>query len=123
MGFKKTTGIYLIHDGVMTGTTTVVSAAINMINVDNAGIEIAWTGTPTGTLSVQGSVSAAIDQPSVTVAWNDLTFNPAITQPAGSAGGYLINLNQFPFPYLRFKYVNASGVGVLSVFLFLKDLN
>ena len=51
-----------------------------------------------------------------------LTFNPALAQPSGSAGGYLIDLNQFPFKYFQVQYVNSSGSGTLNVYAFEKDL-
>lgn len=83
--------------------------------MDNQGLEVTWTGTPTGTFSVQVSNSG--------INFYALTFNPALAQPAGSAGGYAVNLNQLPFKYMMLKYVNASGTGVLTVYGQQKDLN
>lgn len=124
MGFKKVNQFWLINNGAMTGTTTLLSIPQNLTNFDNAGLEITWSGTPTGVISILGSVSASINAvPAPAVNYYALTFNPVLTQPAGSAGGYLINLNQFPFPYMQFQYVNTSGTGVLNVFLSEKDLN
>jgi hypothetical protein len=122
MGVKKLNGFWLIQNGVMTGTATITSAAQNVQNFDNTGLEITWTGTPTGTISILSSVSAAISQ-APAVNYYALSFQPALTQPAGAAGGYLISLNQLPFPYFQVQYVNVSGVGVLNVYLFEKDLN
>lgn len=126
MGSKKTNSFRLITNGVMTGTATITSTPTaansgtsqpgqNVQNLDNLGLEISWTGTPTGTITVLGSNSGTT--------FYALTFNPAITQPAGSAGGYLINLNQFPWPWLQVKYTNASGTGTLNAWLYGKDLN
>lgn len=122
MGSKKTipgtlsTGFKLHDASVMTSTTTIVGTPSNVGNVDNIGLTIAWTGTPTGTLTVQGSNDKVL--------YFDLTFDPNITQPGGSANaGYGVNLNQFPWQWLRVKYVNASGTGALTVVLFAKDLN
>lgn len=122
MGAKKVNQIWLIKNGIMTGTSTLISVAQTLVNFDNAGLEVTWTGTPTGTISVLGSVSAAF--PSVAVpTFYSLTFNPPLSQPIGAAGGYLIDLNQFPFPFLEVEYVNISGSGTLNVYLFGKDLN
>lgn len=101
--------------GVMTGTNTIYSNIQDISNTDNQGLEITWTGTPTGTISIMCSESGAN--------FYALTFNPTITQPAGSAGGYLINLNQIPWRYLMIQYVNASGSGSLTTWLGSKDLN
>ncbi len=122
MGFKKVNKFWLIDQGVMTGTATLLSAGQNLQNFDNVGLQVTWTGTPTGVLSILGSVSAAFSE-APTVTYYALTFVPALAQPAGSGDGYLIDLNQFPFPYMQVQYVNASGTGVLDVFMYGKDLN
>lgn len=130
MGQKKINQVWAIQNGAMTGTTTLLSSGLYVGNLDSIGIEVTWTGTPTGTLSIAGSVSA-IDQflvnnvPKIVPAVNyyALTFVPALTQPSGSAGGYLIDLQQYPFPYLQIQYANSTGTGVLNAYLFGKDLN
>lgn len=83
--------------------------------MDNVGHEVAWTGTPTGTLTVLVSNSG--------INWPALTFSPALTQPVGSANAIGINLNQIPYKYVMFQYVNASGSGTISIYSQLKDLN
>lgn len=124
MGVKKTIppslgkdskSSQVIVSGVMTGTTTITSTPTFVGNVDNGGIEISWTGTPTGTITIQCSIS--------NVTYYSLTFTPALTQPAGAAGGYLIDLNQIPFPWVQISYTNATGTGVLNAWTFYKDLN
>lgn len=102
----------LISNGNMTGNLT--SAAVWEMWQDNIGIQVTWSGTPTGTLAVNGSVDGVTFYP--------LTFNPALTQPAGSAGGYLINVNQFPFQYLTFTYTASSGSGTLNALLSSKEI-
>ena len=83
--------------------------------MDNVGLEVAWSGTPTGTLSVLVSNSG--------INWSALTFSPPIGQPAGSAAMETIDLNQLPFKYLMLQYVNSSGSGTLTVYAQLRDLN
>lgn len=122
MGFKKINGFWLVQNGSMTGTSVITSSGQNVQNYDNIGLEVTWTGTPTGTLVIQGSVSAGVKE-ATTVTYYDLTFNPALAQPSGSAGGYLINLSGLPYPYIRVKYTNASSTGTLNVYIFEKDLN
>lgn len=83
--------------------------------MDNLGLQVSFVGTMTGTLSVEGSVDK--------VNFDALTFNPVLGQPAGSATRYLIDINQFPWPWLRVSYTNSSGSGTLTVGIFSKDLN
>lgn len=128
MGAKKINIFQIIVNGSMTGTAQLNSVVQNVQNFDNLGLEISWTGTPTGLLTINGAVNNGpagnLYSPSNPIpANNSLTFNPALTQPTGSSGGYLIDLNQFPWPWLQVQYVNSSGTGTLNVWIFEKDLN
>ena len=94
--------------GSMSGTNTIYSNIVDISIYDNMGLEVTWTGTPTGTFSVMVSNSGST--------FYALTFNPTLAQPAGSAGGYAVNLNQLPFQYLMLEYTNSSGTGSLNVY-------
>lgn len=84
-------------------------------NLDSMGIQFTWTGTPTGTISI--------------LACNDninfipLTLPPSMTQPAGSAGGFLLEFQQFPYAYIQIKYANTAGSGTLLAIISGKDLS
>lgn len=108
-------GLQLFSAAVMSGTSTLTSQTFNAQNLDNIGIQVDWTGIPVGTISVLGSID--------NVTFHAFTFNPALAQPNGTASGYLISLNQIPFPYIKLQYVNTSGTGALNAFLSAKDLN
>lgn len=127
MGSKKTNHFQILANGVMATTATIASAVQNVENFDNVGLEVIWTGTPTGTISVRAAIFNPYPNPYSATnpipAGNELTFDPALAQPAGSAGRYLIDINQIPFPYFQVIYTNASGTGVLNVYAFEKDLN
>ncbi len=101
--------------GTMSSTNTIYSNIIDVSRIDNIGLEIAWTSTAVGTISILVSSSG--------INFNALTFSPVLAQPAGSAGGYAVSLNQIPFKYMLIKYVNASGSGALTVYGQIKDLN
>lgn len=101
--------------GPMSGTNTIYSQIIDVSKMDNIGLEVVWTGTPVGTFSVQASNSG--------INFFDLTFNPALAQPTGAPGGYVVDINQFPFKYILLKYVNTAGSGGLTVYGQNKDLN
>lgn len=106
-----TTGV----SGTMTGTTAITAVATNIANLDNIGFQISWTGTPNGTFQVQCSIDGTNFYP--------LTFDPALTAPAGAAGSFLINLTLLPFPWIRLVYTNASGTGALTAWISGKDVN
>jgi hypothetical protein len=101
--------------GAMASTNTIYSNIVDLSRMDNVGLEVTWTGTPTGTFQVLGSNSGQY--------FYALTFDPALSQPAGSAGGYLIDLSGYPFKYILLEYTNSSGSGSLYVYGQNKDLN
>lgn len=99
----------------MGSTDTIYSQIVDVSKMDNIGLFVSWTGTPTGTFSVlAGNVNAE---------FSALTFSPSLAQPSGSDGFMTISLNQFPFKYLLLQYDNASGSGTLTVSGQHKDLN
>lgn len=104
-----------VTTGAMASTNTIYSQILDISRMDNIGITIGYTGTPTGTLTVQVANADAV--------FNALTFNPALTQPSGSAGGYFINITQLGSKYIMLQYVNTSGTGVLTATAQMKDLN
>jgi hypothetical protein len=116
MGQKKVLESFpLITNGVMNGTATLLSPATSIKNLDNIGLQIDWTSTAVGTISVLCSIDG--------VTYHDLTFSPLLTQPAGTAGGYLISLGQLPYLWIKAKYINTSSTGVLNISICGKDIN
>lgn len=99
----------------VSGTNTYNSSVTNIAQQHNIGLDIRFTGTMAGTLTVQCSNDGLIFSP--------LTFNPALTQPSGSNLSYLVDLNQVPFAYLLVSYTNSSGSGTLTSILSSKDLS
>jgi hypothetical protein len=99
----------------MSGTNTIYTQVQDLSKMDNIGLEITWTGTPTGTIQVMGSNSGQF--------FYALTFNPSLAQPSGSAGGYLIDLAGYPFKYIMLQYTNTSGSGTIFAYGQNKDLN
>lgn len=113
--YNNNTALTGITLGAMASTNIIYSNIQDISNTDNQGLDISWTGTPTGTIQVLCSEGGIFFFP--------LTFNPVLTQPSGSAGGYGIDLNQVPWRYLMIQYTNSSGSGNLTIYLGSKDLN
>lgn len=101
--------------GAMASTNTIYSNIIDIAKMDTVGLEVTWTGTPTGTISVMGSNSG--------IYFYAYTFDPVLAQPAGSASGYIVSMQQYPCKYIMIRYVNSSGTGSLYVYPQFKDLN
>ena len=82
--FRPNTPPSGVTSGTMTGTSTIYSNIVDISIYDNVGLEVAWTGTPTGTFTVQVSNSGK--------SFNALTFSPVLAQPAGSSASMVITL-------------------------------
>ena len=104
-----------VLSGTMASTNVIYTNILEKSRMDNVGLEVTWTGTPTGTLQVKVSNSG--------INFYALTFNPILAQPSGSAGGMAIDLNQLPFKYYMLVYTNASGSGNITVYGQNGDLN
>jgi hypothetical protein len=102
-------------NGAMSGTSTIYTQIVDVSRMDNVGLEVTYTGTATGTIQVMVSNSG--------INFYALTFNPALTQPSGSSGGYAISINQIPFKYFMVQYTNTSGSGTLNVYAYVRDIN
>lgn len=102
----------------MTGTAIVLSNVMDLLCVDQATLEIIITGTPTGTLSVEGSDRYdPVTNPNATftpLAAGAVT--PALPAVAGAASSTICALTAQALGcrYFRLRYVNASSTGVLN---------
>lgn len=115
MGATRFTVFTQFNAVAVSGTTTYNSPISTLTQMHNIGLDITFTGTMTGTLTVNCCNDG--------VNFKALTFNPILSQPAGSGLSYLVDLNQVPFQYLQVTYVNASGSGTLNCILTSKDLS
>jgi hypothetical protein len=104
----------------MTGTNVVLgpSKAIDMLCVDKASLEILISGTPTGTLTVEGSNAYdPITNVGTFVPLAAGAVNPALPGVAGAGGQTIHNLTAQALGcrWFRLRYVNTSGTGQLNV--------
>lgn len=109
---SSTRGIFdkqIIVNGAMASTNTITTNGILTTQLDNIGLQFIWTGTPNGSFFIDGSNDNAT--------WGPLSGGAAGTA-SGSAGDLEANVNQFPFKYIRARYVNSSSSGTLNVYMF-----
>ena len=89
------------------------SSPTNIRYLDNVGIELVWTGTPTGTFYIEGTVSGNT--------WQALDFGSAVSA-VGAEGSHLLNINQCPYDQLRISYIATSGTGTLNGYIIAKEI-
>lgn len=134
MGNKRVNGFWLMKNLAVGGTgATFNSVAQNVTNFDNISIEVDWTiATISGLINVQASVSQSFNDAGAVHTWSFLDFandpNNSGAHPGGSGetGNFSFALTGFPFPYIRFQYVDDaenSAAGNINVFIYSKDVN
>lgn len=105
--------LHIISSGDMSAAS-VSSSAIDVSLQDSIGLELTWTGSPTGTITVNASNNGSN--------FYALTFTPSLTQPSGSASGIAVALTNYPFTYVKVTYTKSSGTGTLDCYLTSKDI-
>jgi len=80
-----------------------ISLITAITELDNISMQANFTGTPAGTLTIEGSL-------------DETTWNAIITLPISVAGSELFDMNLLSFPYIRSHFVPSTGsVGSLTV--------
>lgn len=113
--------------GNLTGTVT------NINNLDNVGLQLNWTGSPTGTFSVQvsadysqdtnGNVLAAGNWISMVLTyWNGVAFVTTTTIPTTVGSPIFLDLDLLSAPWIRVIYTFGSGSGTLNAYVTAKGL-
>ena len=98
---------------------SITSSPIGLATIRDCGLQLKWSGG-TGTLTIEVSNNAVQRHPTDAFAsvntgdWVTLTLDRAITQPAGSASGDVIDLSEIPFRWARVKYTRSAGSGTLE---------
>ena len=104
MGRKSVLKPYaVVTNGDMSSDVT--SSVTDVTPIESVSYQIVYTGTPTGTFTVEGSHDE--------VTWEALVLSADILA-AGSADNHLINLTDLGFPKIRLKYTASSGTGTLN---------
>jgi hypothetical protein len=104
---KKIKNTKILDAVVLTADRT--SDVIDIGEAVGLSVHAIWTGTPAGTVKIQGS--------------NDsINFVDIDTQSAGGAAGQkLFNLANQMYAYARVSYVFASSTGTLTAYICLKS--
>lgn len=92
---------------------SITSGIVNVLYSDNVAIQLSFTGTPTGTFSVEGSVDAAN--------WSALSFT-SVPSAEGAADTHLLNIHNIPYKQFRLKYNRISGTGTLDAWIMAKTV-
>ena len=100
----------LVTDGDMSGSVN--STALDLHEVSDFAIQAVWTGTPTGTLVLQGSCDNVELGTDVTN-WVNITDSSYTVTVSDS--NYLWDYSDAAFLWVRLAWTNTTGSGTLQV--------
>jgi hypothetical protein len=114
-----------IKNGMMIGTNTIISSVTNITILDNVGYQFDWTGSPVGIFQIQISANYNQDNEgnvitpgtwvNVTLSYFDgVNFVTSTDVPTSVGTPIYLDLTQLSAPWIRCKYSNTSGTGVLN---------
>lgn len=89
----------------MTGTNVLESAPLDILHLTNAAFEFSWTGDAAGVFQVMVSLTGT----------NYADLGVPIQDAAGTPDFRVINISGLATRYIKLRYTNASGDGVLNV--------
>ena len=100
---------------IVAGTmaSNVTGPSTNILYTDRVGFQIVYTGTPTGSFSVEVSNDETT--------WQELTLSTAVSA-AGSAGNDFIDA-ETSAKFVRLVYTASSGSGSLDVHITAKSIS
>jgi hypothetical protein len=104
-----------IISGAMTADVT--SQPTDLSKYADASYEIEFTGTPTGTFSIQVTNHWDVRTDPTGTAFKTLTLASPIAAATGAAGDRIVDLSSLPFRWVRLKYTFAAGTGTLNTWV------
>lgn len=93
----------IVINGDMSGS--IISLVTDIRYTDDIGIQLTWTGTPTGTFTADVSTDK--------ITWVPLALASSPIA-AGQPGSIYLDLYGLSAPYIRVTYTPASSTGVLQ---------
>ena len=107
---------YKIIDAVSMGAS-ITSSAFNSQFLNDIAVQMVFTGTPTGTFTLEGSIDHAEQNGVVTNAGTWTTIALDAMPASGAAGNILVNLTNIAFPWIRIVYTRVSSTGTLNAYI------
>lgn len=101
--------------------SSIVSLITDIQGMDDVGYQVNFTGTPTGTFSIEISMdyqpgTSPNSAPANAGNWITLPLSTPVVA-SGSGDVAYIDLALLSAPYIRLKYTRTSGTGTLNAFV------
>lgn len=115
----------IIPSIAVSGATNRTSSASSVKYKDTVGYQVNFTGSPVGTLYVNGSIDYNPGAPQSGGTYNVGNWVTITSQTVGSGTSqpYLFNLNQLAVPWTQLQFIgSSSAAGSMSVYFTAKSL-
>lgn len=122
MSYNLLLPVHVVTAGNMASNIT--SKVVEIKQQDNIGIQLHWTGAPSGAFDVQISSNHSEDSFGNVINagnWISLVLDPVIIA-AGTPDDAYIDLNQMSAMYVRVIYNRSSGSGTLDGYVVAKGI-
>jgi hypothetical protein len=90
---------------------TIISSIINLNEVASYSVQAVYTGTPAGSIKLQGSNDIMTSSGNPPTNWTDITDS---VSDISTAGSYLINVEIPTYSWVRLVYSPTGGSGTLN---------
>lgn len=87
--------------------------------MDRVALRIETSGTPTGQITVQGSLDYDRLTPGFTPSWFDIPIGLAAL--TGTPDNYTVDITVYSFKWIRLKYVRTAGTGTMTAKIFARE--
>ena len=105
--------VYLMPATSVSSTNVYTSLPLDIREISRFSVQTVFTSGATGTFAIQGSVDYGI-LGNQSPTWS--TFGGVtMTNPAGVAGGQLVDVPETGVPFVRVVYTNTGGTGTITV--------
>lgn len=96
-------------DVAVNSSGVIAGDSAGLFSTSKLALQFIWTGTPSGTLSVEASLDFVPQgQLSGNGNWTTLPVSP-FTQPAGASGSALVTITDIVSPWIRWRYTPAAS--------------
>lgn len=120
----KTTPISIWSAEPLLATGSVIGKAYPLAQAFGYALQVAWTGTPTGNFTLQGSCDVGTSYPDGTTSGitNWTTIANTSTAASGAAGTLLYNMADTMYLWVRVVYTASSGTGAATARMSVKGV-
>lgn len=114
----------ILGSTTLSGTTVVTTSATMILYKDSVGYQINFSGVPTGTININGSLdyNPGLPQTGGVQRNGNWTTITNTSLGSGSLTPVIFNLNQLSMPWTQVQFISSTSSGVVDCWVVAKSL-